>query len=74
MEEKMKSPGGFFDRDRLLVDKEVADFFGEDGIPQIYTHPYTDSAHTGYIRYIIEGRKVIILDCVVTNRRESEID
>jgi hypothetical protein len=70
MEEKMKSPGGFFDRDKLLVDKEITDFFGEEQYPEeIYTHPYNDHSSTGYIRYIIEGRKVIILDCVVTDRR-----
>jgi hypothetical protein len=72
MEEKMKSPGGFFDKDKLLVDREVADFFGGDEVAQeIYTHPYTDNTGTGYIRYIIEGRKVIILDCVATSHRTS---
>ncbi|MDO1447044.1 hypothetical protein Q0590_12320 [Rhodocytophaga aerolata] len=74
MEEKMKSPGGFLDRDLLLVDKEVADFFEDNGVPQIYTHPYNDSHSTGYIRYILEGRKVILLDCVVTDRRDKSIN
>jgi hypothetical protein len=73
MEEKMKSPGGFFDRDHLLVDKETAGFFGDNQIPKIYTHPYTDHSNTGYIRYILEGRKVIILDCVVTDRRDRSM-
>jgi hypothetical protein len=70
MEEKMKSPGGFFDRDKLLVDKEIIDFFGGDEhAQQIYSYPYNDNSSTGYIRYMIEGRQVIILDCVATDRR-----
>jgi hypothetical protein len=74
MEEKMKLPGGFFDKDHLLVDKETTDIFGENEFPQeIYTHPYNDESSTGYIRYIIEGPKVIILDCVVTDRRQRTV-
>ena len=70
MEEKMKSPGGFFDRDKLLVDKDIIDFFdGNETSPEIFTYPYYDNHSTGYIRYVIEGPKVIILDCVATDRR-----
>ncbi len=67
MEEKMKMPGGFFDKDKLLVDKEIADPFGEVNLlDETYEFPFTESStnRKGCIRYKLQGKTVIIVDYI----------
>jgi hypothetical protein len=66
MEENVRMPEGFFDKEKLLVDKEIADPFLENQYSnEIYMHPFNNGESKGYIRYKIEGKSLIILDCVI---------
>ena len=63
MEEKANAPKGFFDLAKWLVDREIADPFGFDAYPEeIHQHPYEDDCSRGYIRYVIRGKQMIVLD------------
>ncbi len=67
MEEKMKLPGGFFDKDNLLVDKEIVDPFAEvQLVDEIYSYLFVDSSTNkkGYVHYKLQGKTVVILHCV----------
>jgi len=70
VEENVNLPEGFFDLDKFLIDKDIANPFQEhpSGAP-VETYPYEDKHTRGYIRYVIQGRAMIILDCVVTERK-----
>jgi hypothetical protein len=70
MEEKVRMPEGFFDKDKLLVDQDIENPFQEEETDSnINMYPYEDEKSKGYIRYIIRGKSLIILDCVVTANR-----
>ena len=66
MEEKTNLPKGFFDLSKWLVDKEIADpFQREHHIEEIYQYPYEDSRSKGVIRYLIRGKRLIVLNYLV---------
>lgn len=72
MEENINMPEGFFDEESYLVDKEFANPFQEEHHGnEVQSHPFDDGYSTGYIRYIIQERSVIILSCVVTETRQQ---
>ncbi len=61
----MKMPGGFFDKDKLLVDREIADPFEEVRVEdEVYAYPFTENAtdRKGYVRYKLQGNTVVIVD------------
>ncbi|MBC7921836.1 MAG: hypothetical protein H7Z75_12205 [Ferruginibacter sp.] len=63
MEEKTNPSKGFFDLAKWLVDREIADPFGATAYPEeIHQYPYEDGRSEGYIRYVIRGKQLIILD------------
>lgn len=71
MEEKAKGPRGFSDLDKWLVDEEVVNPFESDHEGHdVYTHPYETNRAKGYVRYIIEGKKMIVLNCVIVEKKE----
>ncbi len=66
MEENKKVPGGWFDDEKLLVDREQANPFQEDQFgSEVHTFPYENKHSTGYIRYILQEKSLVILDCVI---------
>ena len=66
MEEKTNLPDGFFDLAKWLVDKEIADPFQRaHHVEEIHQYPYENSRSKGYIRYVIRGKRMIILNCLV---------
>jgi hypothetical protein len=70
MEEKVSMPEGFFDKDKLLVDHEIENPFQEEkAASAIEIYPYENDHSKGYIRYIIQGKSLIILDCVITENK-----
>lgn len=70
MEEKARMPEGFFDKDKLLVDQEIENPFQEEEADHgIQMYPYENENSKGYIRYIIQGKSLIILDCVITKNK-----
>ncbi len=70
MEEKVSMPEGFFDKDKLLVDQEIDNpFQEEEASSAIEMYPYENDDSKGYIRYVIQGKSLIILDCVVIENK-----
>jgi|GEM_PF-2039761 hypothetical protein len=71
MEEKAKLPGGFLDK--WMVDQDVRTPFSEEEQTEIIqVYPYEDQKSKGYIRYVIRGRQMIIIDCLVVEYKEKE--
>jgi len=69
MEERAKTPGGFFDADKLLVDRAIGDPFSLLIDGNIRTHSFDDGQSSGYIRYALRDNSLIIIDCVITRNR-----
>lgn len=69
MEDKVNRPDGYIDK--WLVDREVSHPFGIDGNAETIGHyPYEDATSRGYIRYVIRGKQMIILDCLVIEYKD----
>jgi hypothetical protein len=69
MEEKANMPDGYVDK--WLVDREVSTPFGiENSAETIGHYPYEDAKSSGYIRYVIRGKQMIILDCLVVEYKD----
>ena len=63
MEEKTNPHKGFLDLAKWLVDREIADPFGINSYSEeIHQYPYEDDHSKGYIRYVIRGKQLIVLD------------
>lgn len=62
-------PEGFFDKDKLLVDQDIENPFQEEADSNIHMYPYENEKSKGYIRYMIRGKSLIILDCVITENK-----
>jgi hypothetical protein len=70
MEERFKKSGGFSDDENLLVDQEFADFIQQKYRDYaIDVHPFDDGASVGYIRYTVQNKSLIIIDCVITGTK-----
>ena len=70
MEEKVSMPEGFFDKDKFLVDQDIENpFQEEESVSAIEMYPYENENSKGYIRYVIQGKSLIILDCIITENK-----
>ena len=69
MEEKTNRPDGYIDQ--WLVDREGSTPFGIANSTETMGHyPYEDAKTRGYIRYVIRGKQMIILDCLVVEYKD----
>ncbi len=65
MEENVRMPEGFLDKDKLLVDREIENPFAEEHqASAVQMYPYEDTQSKGYIRYMIQEKSLNILDYV----------
>lgn len=73
MEENSKKPGGLFDEENLLVDRAIRDpFQPEQAVDAVQLYPFDDGRDTGYIRYILTKKSVVILDYFTTQTGEPD--